>query len=87
MPKRKIPTPADIEGKNPNDEKKDKVLDLLVAELTKRKKGDKGDKPIFSDHVEPAVRELVVAELEGQGWTVRVQKIYGGKLHWYIQPA
>lgn len=87
MAKTKIPTPADIESKNPNEEKKDKVLELLAGELTKRKKGDKGDKPIFSDHVDPAVRELVIADLEEQGWSVTVKKIYGGKLHWYIQPA
>lgn len=37
MAKSKIPTPADIEGKNPNEEKKDKVLELLAGELTKRK--------------------------------------------------
>ena len=87
MAKRKIPSPKDIEEKNPNEAKKDKVLEQLVGELTKRKKGDKGEKPIFSDHVEPAVRQLVIADLEAEGWSVRVQKIYGGRLQWYIQPS
>ncbi len=54
------------------------------------KKGDKGDKPIATDHVELAVRELavrelVISELEAAGWSATAKKIYGGKLHWYIR--
>lgn len=87
MAKRKIPTPQDLENKDPNEAEKDKVLDILVADLSKRKKGDKGESPIHTNFVEPAVRRLVVAELESTGWSVRVQKIYGGNLHWYITPS
>lgn len=87
MATRKIPTPQDVSNKNPNDEKKDKVLDILVDALGKRKAGDTGKNPVFTDHVDPAVRKLVVADLEAQGWSVQIKTIYGGKLHWFITPA
>ena len=84
----KIPTPQDIN--NPNkalEEAKDKVLSILVASLTQRKPGDKGNDPIYTDHVDPMVRQAVIADLEAQGWSVQIQKIYGGRLHWYVRPA
>lgn len=84
----KIPTPQQIGNSSKEfDEKKDKVLETLGAALNRRKAGDKGDNPIFTDHVETDVKQAVIEALEEQGWSVQVKRIYGGKLHWYIRPA
>lgn len=84
----KIPSPGDLD-KGPDSEliaARDKVLNQLIPELTKRKRGDKGDNPIYTNHVDQKVKQAVIEALEGQNWTVEVKKIYGGNLHWYIRP-